>query len=287
MLVTPGAGLDAHMVKHGKKRGRVLAYLEAAVVKRLRAEQLGVPLPALADELRWDDGLRDTYGALPRVLARCPSSFLVDKGADGTLRVSAAGVADKAVKETKLPTGGQNRDRNNALVRDAADEILNHMPRGARPTMLSAIGVRVQSWARFNQRFQGVLGESLTAFLLRHPEHFIVEGRLVRRTDPTREPEIVNVNPKYGGRNDDGAEADSDNEAAGGPRAPKRKSRRGRLHDVIAEKWEKRKTRAHKLRSLKMQKIPGFGKQKLKHSGKGSKPHWMKSGNKQKAGRRR
>lgn len=141
--------------------------------------------------------------------------------------------------------------------------------------MLSAVGVRLQGWGRFNQRFQGVLGESLTTFLLRHPESFDVHGRLIRRADPTTQPAVVDENPTWGFEQGD---QDSDAEFAGMQRAPKKKSRRGRLHDTICEKWERRKFRANKLRSLKMQKIPGFGKKKLKHTGKGTKPHWMKKG---------
>lgn len=283
-LVAPGAGLDAHAIKYGTKRGRLLAMVEATLVKRLRPEQLGVPVPELAEELGWDTWLRGTYGALPRVLSRCPASFLVDRGADGVPRVSAAAEADKAIVETPLPSGSEGRDRNNALIRSAIDDVLNVLPRGRGRTMLSAVGVRLNGWLRFNQRFQGVLGENLTAFLLRHPESFCVEGRIVWRTDPNRAPDIVVEKPKWGGRNEDG-DADSDAEWAGVQRKPKRKSRRGRLHDTIAEKWERRKTRANKLRSLKMQKIPGFGQKKRRHSGKGTKPHWMKGPRRSKKGR--
>eukprot|EP01062_Namystynia_karyoxenos_P044896 TRINITY_DN3319_c1_g1_i1.p1 TRINITY_DN3319_c1_g1~~TRINITY_DN3319_c1_g1_i1.p1 ORF type:complete len:890 (+),score=327.88 TRINITY_DN3319_c1_g1_i1:85-2670(+) len=271
---------EVHTIKHGRKQGRLLGFIESALVKRLRNEQLGVPLARLEAELGWRRWFLALYGPFNKFLARS-KAFVVDRGGRGSggpdeLLVSAVGEADKPISERALPTGGEGRDRKNETVRAAIDAVLAALPPRQVRTLCAAVGVRIGGWARFNQNHDGALGGSLTAFLMRYPEHFSMEGRTVWRTDPNSYKRVFsNAVQKWGGREEEG-DSDSEGELGTKKRTGKSKGRRGRLHDQIAAKWERRKLRANKLRSLKKQKVPGFGKKKIKHTGKGTKPHWKK-----------
>eukprot|EP00755_Sulcionema_specki_P011553 Sspe_Gene.49297::Locus_26435_Transcript_1_1_Confidence_1.000_Length_2276::g.49297::m.49297 len=271
LLVEPSQNFDAHAIKYGKVLGLLLAFIEATLLKRLENEHLGVEVGKLEEELRWGWYFKGVFGPFPRFITRCKGAFNIDR-VGKIFKVSCVSDAARAIGETKLPVGGQKKEQTVSMSKAAIEEILTILPRGTTPTMLSSLGVSIGGWSRFNNRHLGLLGETLQAFLMRFPEHFGVQGRKVWRMDPSTSPSFDTKLLKHGGR-----EADSDSDdAAQNQKKRRRGSRRERIHKVITEKNRKRVRRQNSLRSLKKQKVPGFGKKKIKHRGKGTTPHYAK-----------
>lgn len=275
VLVSLGACADLHHVKHGRKLGAVMGMVEAAIVKRLKDAHMGIPVAQVEQELGWSRGFARAFGPLEKVLARCKGSFILDAPRHGPVKVTATADGSLGIELTKLPLGGDAREVQNVYTRTAIEEVLACLPPQQVKTLVSAVGVRIRSWGAFNRKHGGKLGPNLNSFLLQHPEHFTTTGKLVWRADPESWKRVptADAEPKYGGRDEDD---DSEADIAAEKKVKGKRGRRKKLHDSIAEKWERRKLRANKLRSLKMQKIPGFGKKKAKHTGKGTKPHWAK-----------
>ena len=98
-LITGAAqrSINTHATKHGKKLGRFLAYVEAALAHRLDGQQLGVSLEILADEMSWVL-FKPRMGPLGTFLTRCKHSFAADKQ-EGVVCVS---VLSGVVKETTV-----------------------------------------------------------------------------------------------------------------------------------------------------------------------------------------
>eukprot|EP01063_Lacrimia_lanifica_P027415 TRINITY_DN3846_c0_g1_i1.p1 TRINITY_DN3846_c0_g1~~TRINITY_DN3846_c0_g1_i1.p1 ORF type:complete len:594 (+),score=276.82 TRINITY_DN3846_c0_g1_i1:518-2299(+) len=269
-VLVQSPNLEAHAVKHGKKPARLLACMEGALVKRLSGVHLGVALDVVAEGMQWHYFAKE-FGTLQRVLARCKKSFMGDRR-QGVVYVSTVADATRAVGVNVLPLCGRKNEEVKKMTKAAIEEILTILPRGTRRCMLSSLGVSLHSWQRFNVRHENLLGPSMVHFLMSHPEHFIVSGKVVQRADPKSSPEYDTRLLKHGGRED---KTDPD-EAKGNQKARKRGSRQDRIHNVIADKWRRKQARNNSLKSAAAQKIPGFGKKKGKYKGKGTTPHWMK-----------
>eukprot|EP01061_Rhynchopus_euleeides_P003261 TRINITY_DN12528_c0_g2_i3.p2 TRINITY_DN12528_c0_g2~~TRINITY_DN12528_c0_g2_i3.p2 ORF type:complete len:448 (+),score=205.57 TRINITY_DN12528_c0_g2_i3:180-1346(+) len=270
-LITGAAqrSINTHATKHGKKLGRFLAYVEAALAHRLDGQQLGVSLEILADEMSWVL-FKPRMGPLGTFLTRCKHSFAADKQ-EGVVCVS---VLSGVVKETTvqaIPLCGHKAQKTLDMERQAIEELLTILPRGTKPALFSSIGVSICSWTRFNTRYGRLLGPTLLSFMMRHPEAFTINAKTVRRADPKTSPEYETGLLKHGRR--DAVEGD---DAVRNQKTRRRGSRAERIHEVISQKYQKKQMRKNNLRSAKVQKIPGFGQKKGKYRGKGTVPHWMK-----------
>ncbi|CCW61463.1 unnamed protein product [Phytomonas sp. EM1] len=80
-----------------------------------------------------------------------------------------------------FPMSGKRQQDVSRLQKAALDEILMAMPREPRPMYIGDLGNLIGKWNGFNSRFGGVLGSTLSEFLLKHPNEFRVVGGLVSR----------------------------------------------------------------------------------------------------------
>eukprot|EP01060_Flectonema_neradi_P006143 TRINITY_DN14105_c2_g1_i2.p1 TRINITY_DN14105_c2_g1~~TRINITY_DN14105_c2_g1_i2.p1 ORF type:complete len:837 (+),score=159.65 TRINITY_DN14105_c2_g1_i2:35-2512(+) len=265
------ASQAVHAVKHGKKQGKHLAAIEASLMGLLKSEQLGVSLSTLEQGLCWGM-LKKFYGPFHRFLHRCKTNFVVERSAADSSQLTASVLQGSVPLSTiAIPLSGRKTEEAAKMAKSAIEELLNILPRGTKKTLLSSVGVSIQSWNRFNNRHQGLLGPSLHTFVLRYPEHFTSVGRSLWRTDPKSSPSYDTGLLRHGGR-----EHDEVDDGVRNQKKRKKGSRKERIHQVIADKFNRKQARKNSLRSAKIQKIPGFGKKKLKFHGRGTKPHYMK-----------
>ena len=270
LYVVP-ASQAVHAIKHGKKQGKHLASVEGSLMGLLQSEQLGVSMSTLEDGLCWEM-LKQYYGPFHRFLHRCKTNFVIERSTADTTQLTASVLQGAApLSSISIPLSGRKNEEARKMAQSAIEELLNILPRGTKRTLLSSVGVSIQSWNRFNNRHEGLLGPSLHSFVLRYPKSFTCLGRSIRRTDAKTSPSYDTGLLRHGGRDNDEADDGERNQ-----KKRKRGSRKDRIHQVIADKFNRKQARKNSLRSAKIQKIPGFGKKKLKFHGRGTKPHYMK-----------
>lgn len=80
-----------------------------------------------------------------------------------------------------FPLCGKRQREVEQLHKIALEEVLMAMPRVPRPMYIGDVGNLIGKWFRFNARFDGVLGVSLSDFMSKHPDAFTVSGKLVTR----------------------------------------------------------------------------------------------------------
>lgn len=106
------------------------------------------------------------------------------------------------------------RDREIArLHRAALDEVLMALPKDPKPMYIGDVGNLIGKWHHFNSRFDGVLGVSLSEFLVKHPTEFQLAGTLVTRRK-TGKSEQIRIRFDQTDYNNTGDASDDDGEGA-------------------------------------------------------------------------
>ncbi|CCW68854.1 unnamed protein product [Phytomonas sp. Hart1] len=113
-----------------------------------------------------------------------------------------------------FPISGKRQRDVTCMENAAVDEVLMAMPREPRPMYIGDVGNLIGKWNGFNSRFGGVLGSTLSEFLLRHPKEFKVVGGLVSRVK-VGHSEPVRIRFDNDAENvDDHNDSDDDNKAS-------------------------------------------------------------------------
>lgn len=177
-----------------------------------------------------------------------------------------------------LPVSGRRQRAVDKFKEIAVEEILSAMPRQPIPMYIGDVGNLIGIWTKFNARYDGALGYTLSLFLQEFPDKFTVVGNVVTRVKAgNAEPVRVRFDNEIeeGSDDDDNKRKRRDRAALTGlgskdKKGPVAKSAKARKK---AAKKEQNAARYNKNR-IKFdpeKKVPGYvkhGPRKIKGRGK-------------------
>lgn len=189
-------------------------------------------------------------------------------------------------KQLPLHTAHERKEK--MLHDSACEEVLSAMPQKRIPMYIGDVGNLIGKWTKFNNKYEGRLGTTLTDFLLEHPEKFrVVSNVVIRVTESAHEP----VRVRFDNAEWDGDDSDNDgNEFSNGVSRKQLSKKQKREDEEIAKSGGKQKhTQRSRKKALKSArnrqrydrnrkqlaqdaKVPGYSKPLPKKlSGRGKK----------------
>lgn len=188
-----------------------------------------------------------------------------------------------SINYSALPLSGRHQREVDKIRDIAAEEILMAMPRQPIPMYLGDVGNLIGIWTKFNYKYNGMLGYTLSEFLETNPDKFTVVGNIVTRKKAGLAEQ---VKVRFDNDHEVGSDDDEDNRkrrdrnAVTGLGKKSKKKKEPVYHSAKArkkaEKKERNVARYNKNRQAfdPEKKVPGYvkhGPRKLK--GRGLKPN--------------